>query len=128
MEYTNDSLAELISSLDPSAEWAFNKHCQYCGRFLYPEETVACKKCGTAIKSPVTRPLPFLTSATAIEKLLLWLRGFDRPTLKRCAEIITLWAESDRSADSYRLEIVIACVNALLLRRKAIDNEQQHGD
>jgi len=123
MEYTNETLAELIIKFDnKSEEWVYNRHCEYCGKFLYPEETKHCKKCKTTIKNPVKRAIPFLNSATAIEKLILWVRRSDqhiypfppKQLLSKILNIINDWAASNRSADAYKLEIVIACVNMLL--------------
>jgi hypothetical protein len=116
MEYNNEALAEAIVKSDPTAEWVYNKYCPYCGKFLYPEETSNCKKCKSPADKPVKRVIPFLTSAVAIEKLLLWVRDNKKDTqlLENVVSIIGTWTQSRRSAETYKLEIVIACVNALL--------------
>ena len=114
MEYTNECLAQVIISADPSATWVYNKHCPYCGRYLYPEETVKCKKCKTSTTNALSRPIPFLSSAAAIEKLLIWLRNPKyKEILNQVEKIIISWLNSDRGPDTYRLEIVVICVNRL---------------
>jgi len=116
MEYNNEALAEAIIKSDSTAEWVYNRYCSYCGKFLYPEETGNCKKCKAPVNEPVKRVIPFLTSAVAIEKLLLWVRNNKRDAqlLENIVGIIKTWTQSQRSAETYKLEIVIACVNALL--------------
>ena len=113
MEYNNETLAELILSADPAAKtWIYNKHCGYCGKFIYRDET-ECKKCHTSVLKAISRPLPFLSSATALEKLIVWVRQRDRDLTGRISTIIQAWLQSNRTPESYRLEILIACVNAL---------------
>jgi len=125
MEYNNDRLAGIIISIDPSADWVYNKYCGFCGKFLYPEEVNSrCKKCKTLVTSSdhpiVKRPIPFLSSATAIEKLIVWMRNHaHKSLLDKIADIIRVWIRSNRSPETYRLEIVIACVNALLQEHEA---------
>ena len=94
-----------------------NYQCQ----FLYPDNT-ECKKCRRQTTDPVLRVIPFLTSATAIEKLTLWVRDqsrISRPVSKfdglinKITDIYRLWLESDRHPDTYKLEIVITCINTL---------------
>lgn len=75
MAINNETLAELICQVDQNGDWVYNEYCSYCGRYLYIEESVECKKCHTSVKSAIKRPLPFMTSGTAIEKLLLWVRN-----------------------------------------------------
>ena len=110
---SNDSLAELIIKIDPGAErWAFNRHCGYCGRYMYQDES-NCKKCHSKTR-PMLRPIPFMTSATAIEKLLMWLRETNRiDTLNCVLGIIMKWAKSGQDAETYKLQIVIEVDQAL---------------
>ena len=110
---TNEHLADLIAKIDPiSKQWVYNRHCGYCGRFMYVDE-VKCKKCRTAV-CPILRPIPFSSSATAIEKLLIWLRNTQRVDLLNLViRIITEWARSDQDAETYRLQIVIEVDRAL---------------
>jgi len=114
MEYTNDNIAFLITRRDPSAEsWVYNKHCGHCGKFLYQDEH-KCRKCKTSSRNNIKRPIPFLSSATAIEKLICWLRrkGHNE-LLSKVIDIYLMWVKSDRSPESYKLEIVITCVKDL---------------
>lgn len=115
MEYTDETLAGLIENIDPGAGWVYNRHCEYCGKFLYPEETTRCKKCHTPTDNALRRPIPFLQSATAIEKLILWVRSRqDLADLKgTIAIILARWLDSERDASTYRLEILIQTVNKL---------------
>ena len=121
MEYNNDTLAELIYNADPSANWLFNLHCSYCGKFLYPEEMKVskCRKCSTDTSKALKRTIPFLSSATAIEKLLMWLRAKRKEMVPSILSIISSWAKSSRSPDAYKLQIVIACVDALQDERES---------
>jgi len=121
MEYSSEALAEIIIKLDPTALWVHNRYCRSCGTFLYLDN-IACKKCRKPATDPVLRVIPFLTSATALEKLVSWVRSqcrASRPVSKleslidKIAEIYRLWLESDRGSDTYKLEIVIACINTL---------------
>ena len=118
MEYSSETLAEIIIKLDPTALWVYNRYCRSCGTFLYLDNT-ACKKCRKPTTDPVLRVIPFLTSATALEKLVSWIRSQCRLVSKleslidKIAEIYRLWLESDRGPDTYKLEIVIACINIL---------------
>lgn len=120
MEYNNETLAELVIKHDPAAEkWVFNRHCSFCGKFLYPEEITKCKKCKKSVKESLKRPIPFLTSASAVEKLIVWVRNNQFTELRdQIADIINKWMNSTRTADTYRLEIIIACVNVLQDRDK----------
>lgn len=120
--YNDEALSELVVDIDRNAtRWAYNRHCKNCGRFLYPEEVEHCKKCKHAAVDHIKRAIPFLNSATAIEKLVIWIRDslceIDKPTSDKLlsdieAKIVD-WINSSRSASTYRLEIVIACINTL---------------
>jgi hypothetical protein len=113
MDYNDETMAEVIIKLDPSARWVYNKYCRYCGKFLYPDN-IECKKCRRPTTDPVLRVIPFLTSATAIEKLILWVRtNHSEALIGKITDIYHLWLGSSRSPDTYKLEIVIACINAL---------------
>lgn len=77
MGMTNEELAFSILRHDRSArKWIFNHYCSNCSRFLHIEDITGgkCRKCGTSTTTAIGQPIPFLTSATAIEKLLVWLR------------------------------------------------------
>lgn len=72
----NEQLAEIIIQIDPSADWIFNKYCGFCGKFLYSEDLSAklCKKCKSKTVDCVKHPIPVLTSGTAFEKVVQWIR------------------------------------------------------
>lgn len=117
MEYDNEAVSEVVCRLDRDADkWVYNRYCRYCGKFIHPEDGAECPKCKTPTSNPVKRALPFLSSATAIEKLIIWVRrdGASPQLVNRISEIFDQWIKSARSPETYRLEIVIACVNALL--------------
>jgi uncharacterized membrane protein YvbJ len=68
-------LIEKVLAVDPTASlWLYNYYCEYCGRFLYDNEA-KCKKCGTTVKHPARHPIPFVKSATATQKLIIWVRN-----------------------------------------------------
>lgn len=76
---TNENLAQLIIKHDYTASsWVFNYYCSNCARFLYQDDLASgiCKKCKTKTETPVGHPIPFTTSATALEKLIIWVRDF----------------------------------------------------
>lgn len=104
---TNEHLAELITQIDRNTfGWVYNRHCKFCGRYLYDE--TKCKKCHTPTNNPILRPIPFLSSATAIEKLILWLRNSKRTEiLNAVLAIISDWAKSDQDTDTYKMRILI---------------------
>lgn len=117
MEYDNEAVSEAICKIDSEADkWVYNRYCRYCGKFIHPEDTNVCAKCKTPTTDPVKRALPFLSSATAIEKLIVWVRrdASNCKLTERIGDIFGQWVISNRSPETYRLEIVIACVNALL--------------
>jgi hypothetical protein len=70
----NAAIAAKILSFDPKAQWVYNRFCRTCARHIYPNDII-CKKCKTSVADCIKHPLPFLTSATAIEKVVLWIRG-----------------------------------------------------
>jgi len=115
--YNNDALAAVVMTKDPSAgSWVYNRHCQFCGKFLYPEESSSkCSKCNTQVTTPLLRVLPFISSATAIEKLLVWTRRYPelQQLRKDIIQIMSRWLESDLEPDRYRMEIVVRYINAL---------------
>jgi len=115
IEYDNEALAIAICKRDPDADkWAYNKHCSYCGKFLYPEERDSkCKKCGVKANNAIARAIPFLTSATAIEKLIIWIKDRDGNLINRISSIMSDWMLSPHNPESYKLKIVIECVDAL---------------
>lgn len=117
MEYTNDALAELIVKLDPGSDyWVYNRHCEQCGKFLYPEsiEAKQCKKCNAPMKNPIETPQPFLTSATAFEKFVIWLKKRDEPELLSLIDgIYSRWLKSNKGAESYKEEVVAICLHRL---------------
>ena len=77
-------------------------------------EMVKCKKCGTPVSDPIKHPLPFLTSGSAIDKLLAWVRSVNDPELiSEISKIIDSWLRSGRSPESYKLEIVIAVIKRI---------------
>lgn len=68
----------LILKSDPMAgSWIYNRYCGCCAKYLYPEELElgCCKKCKAGIDISIDRPIPFSSSGTAIEKLLVWARS-----------------------------------------------------
>lgn len=69
----NERLASRVIAITPEdSQWVFNRYCQNCGRFLYTDDW--CRKCGTEADDPIKHPIPFANSATAMEKLMLWLK------------------------------------------------------
>ncbi len=117
MEYTNEALADLIVKIDPEADyWVYNRHCESCGKFLYPESISAeqCAKCKADVKNPVETPQPFLTSATAFEKFVVWLKRQDNSELLSLIdEAYSRWLKSDKGAESYKEEILAVCLHRL---------------
>lgn len=121
--YTNHDLAALITEIDDDAKGIFfNRFCDYCGKFLFPEET-ACKKCGTTATTPVYRAIPFKTSATAIAKLITWLKsrrhvdGYAAILLKT-SDLISAWVNSDMSETDFNQ----AFINLIFGELSAIHN------
>jgi hypothetical protein len=95
---TNEQLAEALVRVDPSTRsWVYNKYCGYCGRFAYQDDIAAgtCKKCNTSLDRAILRPLPFLTSATAIEKLAEWAIRYDKEAADLIKQVITGWLSGD---------------------------------
>jgi len=96
---TAEQLAEIIEEIDPSArEWVYNRYCRHCGRYLYSDSE--CNKCGSPAVDPVTRPLPFQTSATAIEKLVVWAKKMakndvDAEIIHNIKSIVYKWYDVD---------------------------------
>jgi hypothetical protein len=116
MDYDNETLVKAILLIDPEAHWVNNRYCEFCAQFLYVEslDDKKCKKCKTEITDPTSRALPFLTSATAIEKLILWLRKQElTDIIGLIDDIYSAWLRSSRSQESYKLEIVMTCIRML---------------
>ncbi len=147
MPLDNEALSKLIARISPREDWAYNKHCHNCGVFLYEEDKKnnRCRKCKafndfgvgeSCPNAPVFRALPFLTSASAIEKLLVWVRSKkdDSKTFEELhltlTRIVVSWLKSDRDVDSYKSQIVIECVNSLedYVKRGFKDEEHTSGE
>lgn len=114
---TNEELAVLILKADPDARaWVYNRYCGYCARFLYPEDVARgrCKKCNTKTDNAIGRPLPFLTSGTAIEKLIIWVRDMARDgkiphsVFEKMYDAIDDWMSSRQSNDDFHQALVDA--------------------
>lgn len=112
---SNDELAILILKLDPRATWVYNKYCGYCAKFLYPEELAnrRCKKCNTSTdRGPISRAIPFITSGTAFEKVLEWVKGryvanvITHDQYLPLAGLYTDWLYSRETLDQYHQRYV----------------------
>ena len=124
MDVDTKALAELISKIDPTSTWQYNEYCPKCGTFIHDGKN-QCRKCNCNFLSntPIKNAIPFATSATAIEKLILWLRDnkntesenqdFYTNLYSKVCHIIKGWLDSERTPESYRVHIVIICTNAL---------------
>jgi hypothetical protein len=77
VSYTNQEIADLIYKIDPDADWIYNNYCSFCGQFLYPEHLLKklCKKCQNSTSTSIKRTISFVTSGTALEKVLLWIKN-----------------------------------------------------
>lgn len=115
MDDNNQRLAKLLSKYDNS-DWMYNKHCPSCNKFLYPDElsTSRCKRCRSKLDNALKHPLPFCTSASAIEKLIVWANKNDHTDLLNTINnIIRAWMLIDNS-HHYKQEIVLSAISYLL--------------
>ena len=102
MSYSDDQLSDIIMRYDPTADaWVYNRYCSFCARFIYPgEDNKPCKKCKYDTSKAIKRSIPFLSSATALEKLLSWFRSrsitySDRDGINnQIIDIISEWLRS----------------------------------
>lgn len=112
---TNEELAAIILRHDKLArEWVFNFYCSQCARYLYTEDLTnkTCKKCKSSTAEAIGHAIPFITSATALEKLIAWVKDFQRgkPELARSLDIIRaefqLWIISRSKTIEYHQAVV----------------------
>ena len=119
---SNEKLAAIILKHDKSAkDWVFNFYCQSCARYLYPEDLAngTCKRCKAKTENAIGHAIPFLTSATALEKLIVWVksRAIRDPhlhaVLVHIQSITNNWLHPDTSltVSEYR-ELVVDAVAA----------------
>lgn len=115
MKFDSFQLAEMICKIDPAAvKWIYNKYCGSCAKFLYADELAQhkCKKCYTNTASMISRPIPFVSSATAMEKLISWVNnkskkdiGYNTVLLAIVKEV-TGWITNGGDPVEYRERIV----------------------
>lgn len=130
---TNEDLAAMITRIDPSAKsWVYNWYCGTCARFLYPEDKSAtCKKCNSPKHGGIPRPIPFITSATAVEKLVKWLRDVREThphvlvnlALTDIQVLVSKWIEG--TARDYKHELVDSVGKRLaaILKQRSVSQE-----
>ncbi len=107
----NDKLAIAITDIDKSAnEWAFNKYCNQCGKFMFSEDLQAgrCRKCLAPVSDAIKRALPFSTSPTAMFKLLEWVRSLDDNVgiLENISSSYHGWLFSNQSIEELHISII----------------------
>ena len=117
MPYNNEELAIIILEYargvgndKPVRDWIFNYYCTRCARFLYIEDFTnsKCRKCGAPTKDAIGHAIPFLVSATALEKLIVWIRS--NKLLANCIPLILsefdTWINGRSSTIQYHQAVI----------------------
>ena len=114
---TNDELVnnviDLVIKIDPKSKNLFiNKYCGYCGRYLYCDELISCKKCKTSVESAIDYAIPLIKSPTAFEKLVVWFKDLSidstsfRDTLRLIKDSYIDFIDGNYDANKYKYRVV----------------------
>ena len=117
-----EELAALILKSDSTASnWVYNRYCGCCAKYLYPEELEqgCCKKCKAGVDISIDRPIPFSSSGTAIEKLLLWARShISKLSLDILVVIYGEFLDGNIDLQTYRQRVINIVAKSLLAVRE----------